>query len=117
MANPKLSYIKMGNTTLDINDAATAATVKTHDDQIRKLRSTVDGVDFLGSHVPGLVDKVANLQNDVAGMHKRVVGGFDLSNVVMIGDSYAAGANTTAPSTDNWCVQLAKLLDITNYRY
>ena len=35
MANPKLSYIKMGDTTLDINDAATAATVKTHDDQIR----------------------------------------------------------------------------------
>lgn len=117
MANPKLSYIKMGGTTLDINDAATAETVKTHDDQIRKLKSTVDGLDILGSHVPGLVDKVADLQGDVAGMYKRIVGGFDLSNVVMIGDSYAAGANTTAPSTDNWCVQLANLLEITNYRY
>ena len=117
MANPKLSYIKMGDTTLDINDAATAKTASKNSTAIVSIRTALNGFDVDGKHSPGLKDKVSNLQADVAGMYKRVVGGFDLSNVVMIGDSYAAGANTTAPSTDNWCVQLAKLLDITNYRY
>lgn len=117
MANPKLSYIKMGDTTLDINDAATAAIASRNNTAIVSIKSTLNGFDLDGKHIPGLRDKVTNLQDDVAGMHKRIVGGFDLSNVVMIGDSYAAGANTTAPSTDNWCVQLANLLEITNYRY
>lgn len=117
MANPKLSYIKMGDTTLDINDAATAAIASKNDTDIVSIRLALNGFDLDGKHVPGLKDNVSDLQDDVAGMYKRIVGGFDLSNVVMIGDSYAAGANTTAPSTDNWCVQLANLLEITNYRY
>ena len=117
MANPKLSYLNMGETTIDINDAATAAIASKNDTAIVSIRLTLNGFDLDGKHVPGLKDNVADLQTDVAGMYKRIVGGFDLSNVVMIGDSYAAGANTTAPSTDNWCVQLANLLDIINYRY
>ena len=119
MAN--VSYIKMGETTLEVHDAATKEYATKLERKLNPLNSTVMGYDIsiggITQHTDGLKDKVADLQDDVAGMYKRVVGGFDLSNVVMIGDSYAAGANTTAPSTDNWCVQLAKLLDITNYRY
>lgn len=121
MANPKVSYIKMGDTTLDINDAATAKIAETANTRSFILDRKVNGYDqtIMGvtQHYDGLVDYIDTLQTDVAGMYKRTVGGFDLSNVVMMGDSYAAGANTTVPSTDNWCVQLAELLDITNYRY
>ena len=54
MANPKLSYIKMGDTTLDIKDAATAKIASKNDTAIASIRLALNGFDLDGKHTPGL---------------------------------------------------------------
>ena len=74
MANPKLSHIAMDGTTLDINDAATAAIASKNNTAIISIRTALNGFDLDGKHTPGLKDKVADLQDNVAGLQTDVAG-------------------------------------------
>jgi lysophospholipase L1-like esterase len=74
-----------------------------------------DNISILNERVTNNETSIQTNENDISTL-KHTIGNYDLSNVVMIGDSYLNGGGSTNPLTDNWGDLLSIYLEINNYR-
>lgn len=74
-----------------------------------------DNISVLNEKVTNNETSIQTNENDISTL-KHTIGNYDLSNVVMIGDSYLNGGGSTNPLTDNWGDLLSIYLNINNYR-
>ena len=74
-----------------------------------------DNISILNERVTNNESSIQTNENDISTL-KHTIGNYDLSNVVMIGDSYLNGGGSTNPLTDNWGDLLSIYLEINNYR-
>lgn len=74
-----------------------------------------DDISILNERVTNNESSIQTNENDISTL-KHTIGNYDLSNVVMMGDSYLNGGGSTNPLTDNWGDLLSIYLNINNYR-